>query len=295
MEIKGKLGSITIGDNEKTRIMGIINLSPTSFYKGSIKQSEKEIEAQIQKFADLEADFIDVGAISSAPVFLYKEQEKSSEKVEIDRLSKFFSVYNDMGLNIEISVDTQSSKTANYALSKGASIINDISGFKNDPNIPRLISDHEASSIIMSCRHKPGDVFFIDDIIKELEISRNIGIKAGIKKANIIIDPGLGGWVSQRDTKNDFTIIYDLVKLRQLNQCILVGISRKSFIGKILSISQKREIMAKERLWGSLAATTVAILNGAHIIRTHDVQETTDICIVTDYLKNMTDKDKLRL
>lgn len=295
MEIKGNLGRITIGDNEKTRIMGIINLSPTSFYKGSIKQSEKEIESKLQNFADLKSDFIDVGAISSAPVFLYKEQENSSEEVEIDRLSKFFSVYNDMGLNIEISVDTQSSKTANYALSKGASIINDISGFKNDPNIPRIISDHEASSIIMSCRNKPGDVFFIDDMIKELEISRNIGIKAGIKKANIIIDPGLGGWVPQRDSKNDFTIINELVKLRQLNQCILVGISRKSFIGKILSISQKREIMAEERLWGSLAATTVAILNGAHIIRTHDVQETTDICIVTDYLKNMNDKDNSRL
>lgn len=295
MEINGKLGRITVGDNEKTRIMGIINLSPTSFYKGSIKQSEKEIEFQLQKFADLKADFIDIGAISSAPVFLYKEQDNSSEKTEIDRLSKFFSVYNDLGLNIEISVDTQSSKIANYALSKGASIVNDISGFKNDSNLPRVISDHEASSIIMSCRNKPGDVFFIDDIIKELEISRNIGIRAGINKANIIIDPGLGGWVSQREAKNDFTIINNLVKLRKLNQCILVGISRKSFIGKILSISQKREIMADERLWGSLAATTVAILNGAHIIRTHDVQETTDICIVTDYVKNMTDKDKSRL
>jgi dihydropteroate synthase len=291
MEISGKLGRITVGDNVKTRIMGIINLSPTSFFKGSIKQSNKEIESQLLSIADSNANFIDVGTISSAPVFLYKQQEEISTKIEIQRLTNFFSVYNNLGLNIDISVDTQSSKTANYALSQGASIINDVSGFKSDPDLPRIISEYNGSAIVMSCRKKPGDIFSIDDIITELNISRNLGVRAGIKKSDIIIDPGLGGWVPQREAKDDYVIIKHLAQIRQLSQCILVGISRKSFIGKILSISQDRDVPPEERLWGSLAATTVAILNGAHIIRTHDVQETADVCLITDYLKKIIEKE----
>ncbi|MFX0084512.1 MAG: dihydropteroate synthase [Candidatus Hodarchaeota archaeon] len=290
MEIKGKLGGITIGDNIKTRIMGVINLSPASFFKGSIKQSKKEIISQLLNMVESKADFIDIGAISSAPAFLYNQQENLSEHEEIMRLSKFFAIYKEIGPNIDISVDTQSSKVANYALANGATIINDISGFKADKILPRIISDYDASAIIMSCKKRPGDVFLVPDILRELEKSINLGNNAGITPYKIVIDPGLGGWVSERDAKDDFMIINQLQEFRKLNHCILVGISRKSFIGKILSVSPEQILPPEKRLWGSLAATTIAVLKGAHIVRTHDVQATREVCIISDYMKKLDEK-----
>ncbi len=290
MEIKGKLGGVTIGDNIKTRIMGVINLSPTSFFKGSIKQSKKEISSQLMNMVKSKADFIDIGAISSAPAFLYNQQEHLSENEEIERLSRFFVIYKDMGQNIDISVDTQSSKVANYALANGATIINDISGFKADKDLPSIISEYDASAIIMTCKKRPGDVFLVPDIIRELEQSINLGNNAGIKLSKIVIDPGLGGWVSEREAKHDFMIISQLQEFRKLNHCILVGISRKSFIGKILSVSPELILPPEKRLWGSLAATTIAVLNGVHVVRTHDVQATKEVCIISDYMKKLDKK-----
>ncbi|MFX0209224.1 MAG: dihydropteroate synthase [Candidatus Hodarchaeota archaeon] len=280
MHINGLLGNIEVGDHVGTRLMAIMNLSPTSFFKGSIKQSENEIQSHLEQVIEEGADFIDVGAISSAPSFLYNGNEKVSESTEIDRLSYFFKVYNEMGLNFPISVDTQSSITADYALSQGTTIINDISGFKSDPKLPYVVSEYSASAIIMACRRVPGDVFSIQEVLIELDNSIHLGINAGIEKSKIIIDPGLGSWVPKRQIENDYKLIINLAKLRELKHCVLVGISRKSFIGKILNLPPER------RLWGSLAATTVAILNGAHIIRTHDVKATKDVCLITDYIKN---------
>ncbi|MFX1286170.1 MAG: dihydropteroate synthase [Promethearchaeota archaeon] len=284
MLIKGRLGNIEVGDRVRTHLMAIINLSPSSFFKGSIKQSEDEIRFYLEHIIEGGADFIDIGAISSAPAFLYKGKEKVSESTEIDRLSYFFKVYNEMGLNIPISVDTQSSITAEYALSQGTTIINDISGFKSDPKLPYVVSEYSASAIVMACRRVPGDVFSIKEVLIELGNSIQLGVNAGIEKSRIIIDPGLGSWVTTRQTENDYKLIVNLAKLRELKHCILVGISRKSFIGKILNVPPEK------RLWGSLAATTVAILNGAHIIRTHDIKATKDVCLITDYIKNFQKK-----
>jgi len=281
MQIIGKLGSIDVGDNVGTRLMAVMNLSPTSFFKGSIRKSEFEIQSYLDQVINTGADFIDVGAISSAPTFLYEKREYVSITTEIERLSSFFNVYKEMNAEIPISVDTQSSKVAEYALSQGAMIINDISGFKSDPNIVDVISNYSASAIVMACHKVPGDVFIIEDVLEELKNSILLGVNAGIEKSRITIDPGLGSWVPQRQIDNDYKLIKNLSKLRELEHCILVGISRKSFIGKVLNVSPE------ERLWGSLAATTIAILNGTHIIRTHDVKPTRDVCLITDYLKKI--------
>ncbi len=285
--IKGKLGKIEVGDHVETRLMAIMNLSPTSFFKGSVKRSEVEIKSHLEQVIEECADFIDVGAISSAPAFLYNGKEDISESTEIDRLSYFFKVYKEMGVDLPISVDTQSSITADYALSQGAMIINDISGFKSDHKLPFVISEFSASAIIMACRRVPGDVFLIPEVFTELDNSLNLGIKAGIEKSRMIIDPGLGSWVPQRQTENDYRLINHLSKLRELTHCILVGISRKSFIGEILNVPPEK------RLWGSLAATTIAVLNGAHIIRTHDVEATRDICMITNHMKKLFRKDQV--
>lgn len=287
MQIIGKLGSIEVGDHVGTRLMAVMNLSPTSFFKGSIKNSEVEIQSHIERVIDAGADFIDVGAVSSAPTFLYDKREFISKSTEIERLSSFFNVYKGIGADIPISVDTQSSITAEYALSKGAMIINDISGFKSDPKLADVVSEYSASAIVMACRQVPGDVFLIKEVSDELEYSIRLGVNAGIEKSRMTIDPGLGGWVPQRQIENDYKLIKHLTEFRELGQCILVGISRKSFIGKILNVPPE------ERLWGSLAATTIAILNGTHIIRTHDVKSTRDVCLITDYMKKYIQEDQV--
>ncbi|MHA1214600.1 MAG: dihydropteroate synthase [Candidatus Hodarchaeales archaeon] len=278
MNIKGKLGGVPIGSDYNTFIMGIINLSPTSFFKRSIFTHKKALSEQIISMIEAGADCIDVGALSTAPRHVYSTEEKFSDKVEIDRLKLFFEVMEDISENIPISVDTKSSKTAEFSLSRSATIINDISGFKSDPKLPSVIADHEASAVIMACKKTPGDVYELDDIKLALRESIAAGEKAEINTNNIVVDPGLGAWVPERNHLHDYHIIKHLEELSELNHCILVGISRKSFIGKILNAPPEK------RLWGSLAATTIAILNGAHVIRTHDVIETKHIALVTDFI-----------
>jgi dihydropteroate synthase len=265
--------------------MAIMNLSPSSFFKRSVKQSEDEIQFHIERTIEEGADIIDVGAISSAPRFLYNGKDHVSETTEMNRLSHFFKAYKKLGTEFPVSVDTQSAKTADYVLSQGATTINDISGFKHDPKLPGIVSEHSASAIVMACRKVPGDVFSMEEILTELQKSINLGLDTGIDKSKIVVDPGLGSWVPHRKTENDYKLISQLSNLRKLKHCILVGISRKSFIGEILNVPPEK------RLWGSLAATTVAILEGAHIIRTHDVRATKDVSQITDYVKKFRKKD----
>jgi len=282
--ITGNLGGVKIGDDTNPLIMGIINLSPTSFYKNSILNSREKIINHLIKMEKDRANFVDVGAKSSAPTHLYENKEEISLEKEIEILKTFFDALKEFDLKIPISIDTQSAKTADFALSHGASIINDISGFKYDSNLPSVISDYGASTIIMACKNNPGDVFNIKEIKSALKTSVSLGINANIDKNKIIIDPGIGGWIPERNHLHDCNILWNLSEFRSLNQGILVGISRKSFIGKILGLTPE------ERLWGSLAATTIAILKGAHVIRTHDVRETRDVSLVTDFFMSRFEK-----
>ncbi len=279
--IEGELGGLKLGDNYDCLIIGVINLSPTSFYKGSVRENSEAIKRGVYQLIDEGADIIDVGAVSSAPTFLYKELEMSTVDKEISRLDTFFKAIEDQNISVPISVDTQSHKTAEFALENGAKIINDISGLKADGNMVNTIANHKASTIVMTCRNQPGDVFKLPEIIVELEKSIKLGVSAGIPRKNIIIDPGLGSWTSQRKELDDYTIINQLDDLRILTQCILVGISRKSFIGAILDVPPEK------RLWGSLAATSIAIIRGTHTVRTHDVRATKDACLVANRIKKL--------
>ncbi len=285
MKIISRIGNISFGDNYKTAIMGVINLSPASFYKGSIADTSESIQERVLDFISQGADFIDVGAISSAPSFLYDSVDDLSISKEKERIRIFFEAIKEIDCKIPISVDTQSHKIANYALHSGATMINDISGLKSDVMMAKTVSEYDAAVTLMACKKKPGDVFKISDILVELRKSISLALDAGISQQSIILDPGLGGWVPERKTQDDYQIIDRLEELRQLGYPILVGISRKSFIGAVTG--KKPE----QRLWGSLAATSIAIRNGAHIIRTHDVEETKDACLVVDYLKSLIEKE----
>ncbi|MHA1303346.1 MAG: dihydropteroate synthase [Candidatus Heimdallarchaeaceae archaeon] len=282
MKIEGFIGKLKVGDSYPARIVGIINLSPASFYKGSIQTTKEDIAKVTQHMIEEGADCIDIGAQSTRPIQIYggegrvdapteREMVENALEITLDILSSYSE--------IELSVDTMRSEVAEVALKKGVRIINDISGFKKDEKVAHLIADYGASAVIMAAKVEPGDVFTIPDINSELSRSISIGTKAGIEENKICIDPGIGSWEA-RDYHHDYIILKNLEDFRKLNKPIYVGISRKTSIGKALD-----DAPPQERLYGSLGASIIALLNSAHIFRTHDVKATRDAIRVAEIIR----------
>lgn len=281
--IKGNLGKIQVGDDYPIPIVGVVNLSSASFYKGSIVSSNQELEKLVLKMIDEGVNCLDIGAQSTRPIQIYGGEGRVNEIQERELIDKSLEVVLDVIKsydNVEISVDTTSSSVAESALKKDIEIINDISGFKKDEKIAKLIADYDAHAIVMAARKNPGDVFAIDDVLHELELSINIGMNKGIKEDRIIIDPGIGSWEA-RAYYHDYSLIRNLEEFRKLNKPIYIGISRKTSIGKALNNAPP-----EDRLYGSIGATIVAVLNGVHIVRTHDVKPTLEAIRVAETILN---------
>jgi dihydropteroate synthase len=262
--IQAQLGNLIIDDNPSSVIMGVINRDPQSFFRGSFYKTQKQALRTIEQMIKDGAKIIDVGGYSTAPGTIPVSSDIEEERV-CSLIKKIASNW-----DIPISIDTQRSMIARKALSLGASIVNDVSGLKSDPAMAKEIRDAGAGCILMACIQKPGDCKTMKQIISALHKSIQLASNAGISLNHIVVDPGIG---FGKPTECDLVILRELQTLRKLSQPILVGVSRKSFIGKILGYSSPFD-----RLPGTLAAVTIATLNGAHIIRAHDVRETND-CI----------------
>jgi dihydropteroate synthase len=256
------IAGLYIGDNYPVRIMGVINLSPESFYKDAVTVKEDDIRQAIIKFDQEGADIIDIGGASSAPKNIYGTQEISVDE-ELRRVTSAIDII--MALTkLPLSIDTISSEVAEKALDMGVTVVNDVSGLKGDPKMAKLVADRAASVVLMA-RCRP----YCDSIeasLKSLRESLSIASKAGIETSMILVDPGIG---FGKPSSVDYEIIHNLQAFRQLNQPILLGVSRKAFIGSLLNQPEPTD-----RLSGSIAATAVAVYNGANIIRTHDVKDT---------------------
>lgn len=269
--IEGFLGKLLVGDKHPAKIIGVVNLSEASFYLGSIVSSSDDLEKKVTNMIDEGVHGIDLGAQSTRPIQIYGGEGRVDEITELQIIKETLEVTIDVLSsynNIEISVDTQRSAVAEHSLNKGVNIINDISGFKKEEKIAKYIADFDGTAVVMAARTEPGDVYLINDIITELRKSIAIGIKYGIDETKIVIDPGIGSWEA-RDYHHDYVIIKNLEELRILNKPVYVGISRKTSIGKVLN-----DAPPDQRLFGTLGATIIALVNGAHIIRTHDVRPT---------------------
>ena len=283
MTLKVNIKHITISDTDPVRLMAAINLSKESFYKGSIVNfdDETEFEKKINSFIEQGVEIVDLGPKSSAPIDIYGNETAISEDEEIIRIKKPLKVLTDISAPVIVSVDTQSSKVADYALSHGADIINDISGLKFDKNMGKIIGEHSGYVITMACDRGPGDVFTFKSVVEALKKSISLA-QNYIPKQNIIIDPGIGGWIPERTPDHDFQLILDTPRIKSELECpALIALSRKSFIGKTLNLSPN------ERLNGSLAATAISILYGANIIRTHDLKETRQSIIIAEKFKKL--------
>ena len=258
---------LEIGDNYPTIVMGVLNLSPESFYKGSVYDSAKKIEIAVKNMVTNGVAILDLGARSTAPW-----SEKITIEEEINRMdSAMNTVCKFIPDNIILSIDTQYRRVAQRALEistkfKKKIILNDVSCLKTDLSLGDFVVDNDLPIVLMASKEVPGDLLTIDDIKHEFNKSIETLERKGCDGKKIIIDPGIGRWVDKKTPEIDFKIIGNLDKLRSLNKPILVAISRKSFIGTTLNITEP-----EKRLNGTLSATAIAIYKGAHIIRTHDV------------------------
>ncbi|MGB5911498.1 MAG: dihydropteroate synthase [Promethearchaeia archaeon] len=261
--------SLEIGDAFPTVIMGVLNLSPESFYKGSVYNDLNQMKAAALEMINNGANILDLGARSTAPW-----SKKITIKEEISRFTPAMeNICEIIPENVIISVDTQFSQVAQtaYKISKKYEkkiILNDVSCLKTDPMLIDFIVENKIPIILMASKKIPGDLLTIEEITKEFKSTINNLAQKGYDETKIILDPGIGHWIEEKTHIYDLKIINNLSKLRTLNKPILVAISRKSFIGTTLNKPDP-----KYRLNGTLSATSIAVFNGAHIVRTHDVTE----------------------
>lgn len=260
---------LEIGDDFPTVIMGVINLSPESFYKGSVyTESEKIRDAASQMIAE-GAKMIDIGGRSTAPW-----SNKITIEEEVNRMNAAMDIVcKSIPENTIISVDTQYREVAENAFNiankeKRKIIINDVSCLKTDPSLVDFIIAKDLPIIIMASKEIPGDLCTIEKIIGEFDNTIKNLKKKGYNENNIILDPGIGHWIEKKIHLYDLKIIGNLQRLKKLNKPILIAISRKSFIGTTLNIPDP-----ENRLNGTLSATAIAVFNGAHVVRTHDVND----------------------
>lgn len=256
--IEGLMGWIKVGDLEPVRLMGVINLSQESFYKGSVV-SPNEALAAARRLQEEGADIIDLGAVSTAP-----GSPPISEERERERLFPSLKEIAD-NLDVVISADTQRAKIAEKALACGAACINDVSGL-HDPDMASKVAEYDGSLIIMASDQRPGDLPALSQIIPHLGERVREATRAGVDLDKISIDPGIGKWMPERTAAQDLAILDGFDRLRIIGRPVMAALSRKSFIGESLKIPDPGE-----RLAGSLAATAVAVYQGAHIVRTHDI------------------------
>jgi dihydropteroate synthase len=258
--------------------MGILNVTPDSFSDGGRHFDKAAAIRRAYEMVEEGADIIDIGGEStrpgSEPVPLQEEIARTIPVIEA--IAKNFKV--------PISIDTYKAEVAKRALDAGASIVNDISGLRFDPEMPKVVSQYKVPVVIMHIKGTPKNMqvnpryeALIPEIMDYFRESIGLAMKSGIAEDKIIIDPGIG---FGKTFDHNLEIIKNLHEFTLLEKPLLVGVSRKAFIGKILG-----DTPASERLEGTAAAAAISILNGANIIRVHDVKEMKKVALVADAVK----------
>ena len=271
-----KLAQVKVSGTNPVRIMGILNTSPESFYKKSIKE-EGQIAESARQMECEGADFIDVGGMSTAPYL----STMVSEREEIKRVSRAIRQIQN-ATNLPISVDTCRASVAKEALLLGAEILNDISGLKYDKEMVRIVSKFHPSVVLCAYGNKilSGDLLL--QTKRLLQSSIEMARSAKIKPSNITIDPAIGFFrkagknpfytkITKDWFQHDLDILRNLRFFKKMDYPILISVSNKSFIGKMID---KKD--PSDRIYGSIVAEAIAVINGADIIRTHNVKETKD-------------------
>lgn len=277
-----KIGAVSIGEKLVPKVLGIINASPESFYKGSVRTGEREIATAAKQMQEHGAHIIDVGAMSTAP---YLETVIPVE-VEIRRMKQAVRAVKSAS-DLPVSADTPRASVAEEAIAAGADAINDVTGLKYDGTMAGVVA-RAGVPVIIGAYSKGPATGRLEGTLKALKESLALARKAGI--ADAAVDPAIGFF--REEGKNpfftkmtdmpwytrDIEVLNNLDKLAKLKP-VCVSVSRKSFIGHLLNIK------ADDRLVPSIMCEVIAVLNGASIIRTHNVRETVQALTMLQLLK----------
>jgi len=274
-----KLRGFSFDLDSRTLIMGILNVTPDSFFDGGkyieIDKALKHIDQMINDGADI----IDIGGESTRPGSYGVSEEEELRRV-VPVIKETVKRY-----NVPVSIDTTKSRVAKEALDEGASMVNDISGLKFDSGIANIVATYKAGLVIVHTSSHPIDMqnmtnydSIVHDIIKSLRYSVELAERTGVSPDSIVVDPGIG---FGKTTEQNLKLLKRLKEFLILRKPVLIGTSRKSFIGRVIGSDD-----LEDRLEGTAATVAVGIMNGASMIRVHDVQYMKRVAKVADAIVN---------
>ena len=286
---------------KRTLVMGVINVTPDSFSDGGVHfDRDRAVEYGLRLLED-GADIVDVGGESTRPGAtvapsaesvdtgslgqLQPQKQPVSEQEELQRVIPVIAALKQKRPEAVISVDTYKASVARAAVEAGAEIVNDVSGFRWDPQMVKTLAELRCGAVLMHMRGRPEEwrtLPPVSDVVtvvkRELRAWADIALLGGVKRERIVLDPGFGFGKSFQE---NYPLLKRFDELHELRYPLLAGVSRKSFIGRALARNGNDAPVA-DRLYGTLAAETAVILKGAHIIRTHDVRACADAARIAD-------------
>lgn len=261
-----RCGNVDFRWGQRTYVMGVVNVAPDSF-SGDGLRSVDDAVAQARRFVAEGADIIDVGGESTRPDFtpISIEEELGRVLPVVERL------VNEMPA--PVSIDTYKSAVARDAVAAGARMINDVWGLKRDPEIAQVAADSGIPLVITQNQRGASFHHFFPELVADLERSLQLALKAGVEWSNIIVDPGVG---FGKTVEQNLEIVRRLSELKSLGRPILLGTSRKSFIGLVL------DLPVDQRLEGTAASIAIGIANGADMVRVHDIGQMVRVVRMSD-------------
>src|SRR5580698_8508457 len=293
------LGTRSLRLGKRTLVMGVINVTPDSFSDGGLHfDRDRAVEYGLQ-LLDEGADIIDVGGESTRPgakvlptagsteaaTTGQPQKQPVSEQEELQRVIPVITALKQKRPESVISVDTYKANVARSAVEAGAEIVNDVSGFRWDPQMVKTLAGLKCGTVLMHMRGRPEEwqtLPAVPDVVtlvkRELRAWGDTALLGGVKRERIVLDPGFGFGKSFQE---NYPLLKRFDELHELRYPLLAGVSRKSFIGRALA-RNGNDAPVGERLHGTLAAETALILKGAHIIRTHDVRACVDAARIGD-------------
>jgi len=282
------LGSRVLELGRRTPIMGVVNVTPDSFSDGGLYVDAEKAVIHAERLLDEGASIIDVGGESTRP----GASEPVSEEEECRRVLPVIRDLKRRRPDAVVSVDTHKASVARAAVELGAEVVNDVSGFRWDPKMPKTLAELKVGAVLMHTRGRPeewrslppiGDPVLM--VKRDLRQWAEAATLAGVKRDHLVLDPGFG--FGKRFEEN-YPLLAHFGELQGMGFPLLAGVSRKSFIGRMLAVVGKhdgdKDAEVGERLYGTLAAETALILKGVHIIRTHDVRFAVQAARVADTL-----------
>jgi dihydropteroate synthase len=275
---KVRIDKLEIGTDTPARIMGVINLSPESFYPESVVTRKEDIQNLVIQMEKDGVDLIDIGGASSAPKTIYDTSDVGVEE-ELKRVQEGLAAAMEVA-NVPVSIDTTSSIVAEVALELGASLVNDISGLRGDPKMAELVADSKVPIVLMAICNET--CIRVQQSVDALRESLSIAESSGIVKERIILDPGVG---FGKPAEADYALLRNFRRFTMWGHPVLVGISRKAFIGELLGLDDPQDLLI-----GTVAATSLAVSRGAKIVRAHDVVQAKMAATMGEALSKLTEE-----